>query len=82
MNLDWLIVGGGIHGVHLAARLVDQAGVSPRPLRWHPRLFVTGPLAELEIGPASRDIAGARMAARRVIPVAKREHAARSAAGQ
>jgi hypothetical protein len=32
-------------------------------LRWLPNLFVTGPLAELQIGPVSRNIAGARRAA-------------------
>lgn len=31
-------------------------------LRWHPGVFVTGPLAELELGPAARNIAGARRA--------------------
>jgi cation diffusion facilitator CzcD-associated flavoprotein CzcO len=36
-------------------------------LRWHPRIHVSGPLAELEIGPASRNIAGARMAAERLL---------------
>lgn len=39
-------------------------------LRWHPRLFVTGPLAELEIGPVSRNISGARKAAERIAHVA------------
>lgn len=39
-------------------------------LRWHPRLFVSGPLAELELGPAARNIAGARRAAERIVPVA------------
>jgi len=33
MNLDWLIIGGGIHGVHLAARLIGDAGVEPESLR-------------------------------------------------
>lgn len=41
-------------------------------LRWHRRLFVTGPLAELEVGPAARNIAGARMSTRRIIPWARR----------
>lgn len=41
--------------------LVDRA------LRWHPNVFVTGPLAELKVGPASRNISGARMAARRIL---------------
>ena len=35
-------------------------------LRWHPRVFVTGPLAELELGPVARNIAGARRAADRL----------------
>jgi hypothetical protein len=36
-------------------------------LRWHPRIHVSGPLAELEIGPAARNIAGARMASQRIL---------------
>ena len=40
-------------------------------LRWHPRVFVTGPLAELEIGPVARNIAGARRAAERIVPAAR-----------
>ena len=36
-------------------------------LRWHQRIYVTGPLAELEIGPISRNIAGARAAADRIV---------------
>ena len=36
-------------------------------LRWHPRLFVTGPLAELRVGPVSRNIAGARHAGVRIL---------------
>ena len=36
-------------------------------LRWHPRIYVTGPLAELELGPVSRNIAGARRAGDRII---------------
>jgi len=39
-------------------------------LRWHPSVFVTGPLAELELGPVSRNIAGARRAAERIVPLA------------
>ena len=31
--LDWLIIGGGIHGVHIAARLLGEAHVSPDRLR-------------------------------------------------
>ena len=36
-------------------------------LRWHPRLFVAGPLAELELGPVARNIAGARRAGERLV---------------
>ncbi|MEM1451204.1 MAG: FAD/NAD(P)-binding protein [Planctomycetota bacterium] len=53
MDLDWLIVGGGIHGVHIAVRLVDDGGVDPERLcivdpaprllaRWRERARVTG----------------------------------------
>lgn len=44
-------------------------------LRWHPRLFVSGPLAELEVGPAARNIVGARLAARRIAPWARQHRA-------
>lgn len=37
-----------------------------RRLRWHPHLSVMGPLAELELGPTARNIAGARAAAERI----------------
>ncbi|KON88826.1 hypothetical protein AF332_19805 [Sporosarcina globispora] len=36
-------------------------------LEWCPHLYVTGPLAELEIGPIARNISGARQAAERII---------------
>jgi hypothetical protein len=38
-------------------------------LRWHPGLYVTGPLAELELGPVARNIIGARHAASRLAAV-------------
>lgn len=50
-------------------------------LRWADGLFVTGPLAELGVGPASRNIVGARLAAERIIKAVRpgrtkpREHA-------
>ncbi len=40
-------------------------------LRWHPRVFVTGPLAELELGPTARNLTGARRAADRVVAASK-----------
>jgi cation diffusion facilitator CzcD-associated flavoprotein CzcO len=36
-------------------------------LRWHPRIHVSGPLAELELGPTARNIAGALRAGRRIV---------------
>lgn len=33
LNLDWLIIGGGIHGVHMAARLIGDVGVAPDQIR-------------------------------------------------
>lgn len=38
-----------------------------RALRWHPHLYVSGPLAELALGAAARNIAGARMTAERLL---------------
>ncbi|GAB4125845.1 MAG: FAD/NAD(P)-binding protein [Roseiflexaceae bacterium] len=42
-------------------------------LCWAEGLFVSGPLAELEIGPVSRNIAGARQAAIRIVDWAKHQ---------
>ena len=41
--------------------IVDQT------LCWHPGIYVSGPLAELELGPVSRNISGARRAAERIV---------------
>ena len=53
--------------------------VVDKSLRWAPRLFVTGPLAELELGPVARNISGARRAADRIVEFAasaRRENSA------
>jgi hypothetical protein len=42
-------------------------------LHWHKRIFVTGPLSELQIGPSARNIAGARHSGERIITVCNRE---------
>ncbi|TPV92906.1 MAG: hypothetical protein B7733_23390 [Myxococcales bacterium FL481] len=42
-------------------------------LRWHPRVWVAGPLAELELGPTARNIAGARRAGDRLVHSARTE---------
>ena len=36
-------------------------------LQWYPQLYVSGPLAELEVGPMARNISGARHAAERIV---------------
>ena len=62
---------GGI----LVDRLIKEEGLTTAPcgfpiidsgLQWGPGLFVTGWLAELELGPLARNIVGARMAADRI----------------
>ncbi len=35
-------------------------------LKWHPGIYVTGPLAELSLGPVARNIVGARLASERL----------------
>lgn len=55
------------HGLPLAA---CGYPVVDRTLCWADGLYVSGALAELEIGPASRNIIGARLAGERLRPVA------------
>ena len=50
-----------------------------RGLRWHPSLLVTGALAELELGPVSRNLSGAQRAADRILAVAHMDRARRAA---
>lgn len=66
-------------GTLLGEEAIDRLGlrcaecgyplVSPR-LEWTSGLFVTGPLAELELGPTARNIAGARAAGDRLLAAA------------
>ena len=49
--------------------LIESTGIS-EPLPVGPGLFVSGPLADLELGPAARNIAGARAAAERILSAA------------
>lgn len=62
--------------VHTASLPCARCGfpIVDRWLRWHPRIYVSGPLAELEIGPASRNIAGARRAGDRLVEAAQHAH--------
>lgn len=66
-------------GALLSDEAVDRLGlpraecgyplISPR-LEWASGLFVSGPLAELELGPTARNIAGARTAGERLLAAA------------
>jgi len=59
--VDELIESAALPCASCGYPIVDQA------LRWHPHVYVSGPLAELELGPASRNISGARRAAERLL---------------
>ena len=59
----WLDAAVEAHGLRVAP---CGFPVPDRALRWAPGLHLTGPLAELELGPTSRNIAGARAAGRRL----------------
>ena len=56
------------HGLQCAA---CGYPVVDRNLRWDRGLYVTGPLAELELGPTARNIHGARLAGERLAEVAR-----------
>lgn len=58
--VDDLVARYGLRCAPCGFPIVDQA------LRWHPRLHVTGALAELELGPTARNIVGARRAGERL----------------
>lgn len=81
---DRVLLATGFTGHRPGGALVDQLITSAalpcascgypivdKSLRWHPKIYVTGPLAELELGPASRNIAGARRAAERLVEAAR-----------
>ena len=59
--IDELIESASLPCAQCGYPIVDSA------LRWHPQIHVTGPLAELELGPVSRNIAGARWAGDRIV---------------
>lgn len=84
--VDRVVLATGFGAEMPGAALVDDLAASadlargpcgyPAPddrLRWHPRVSVAGALAELELGPSARNIAGARLAAERIIADARGE---------
>jgi cation diffusion facilitator CzcD-associated flavoprotein CzcO len=75
-----VVLATGFHptrpGGQLIDRLVTDWGLPCNPcgypivgadLQWGPNLYVTGPLAELQIGPCARNIVGARNAGRQLL---------------
>ena len=62
--VDGLVESAALPCANCGYPVVDEG------LRWHPRVYVSGPLAELELGPTSRNIAGARRAAGRLVEAA------------
>lgn len=64
--VDELIAQASLPCARCGYPIVDPA------LRWHPRVHVSGPLAELELGPAARNIAGARHAGDRLVEAVHR----------
>ena len=63
--IDQLVESASLPCASCGYPVVDKA------LRWHPRVYVSGPLAELELGPSSRNISGARRAAERLVAAAR-----------
>lgn len=55
-------------------RAPDGFPIVSQSLEWAPGLFIGGRLAELELGPAAGNIAGARMAGRRLLKYCRTEH--------
>ena len=61
---DWL--GKLIKDLNLSCAKCGYPIIS-KTLQWYPQLYVSGPLAELEIGPIARNISGARHAAEKIV---------------
>ena len=84
LEVDRVLLATGFDGRRPGGSLVDDLvalaslrcarcgyPIVDESLRWHPGVFVSGPLAELELGPVSRNIAGARRAAERIVAAAR-----------
>jgi hypothetical protein len=80
VEADQLILATGFHNARPGGRFIDRLiqeshlAVNPcgypildEALRWSEGLYATGPLAELQLGPCARNIAGARNAGRHLL---------------
>ena len=72
--VDELIASASLPCARCGYPIVDPS------LRWHPLVYVSGPLAELELGPVSRNIAGARRAGDRIVAAVRSERVGRASA--
>ena len=77
--------GNNVPGGSLVQDLVNNSGLSVSEFCGYPivdenllwdkrRIYVTGALAELELGPSARNIAGARLAAERIVQAFKNKN--------
>ncbi|MEE2971721.1 MAG: FAD/NAD(P)-binding protein [Planctomycetota bacterium] len=73
--IDGLIASASLPCASCGYPIVDES------LRWHPGVYVSGPLAELELGPVSRNIAGARRAGDRIAAAARASNMTMKSAG-
>jgi pyruvate/2-oxoglutarate dehydrogenase complex dihydrolipoamide dehydrogenase (E3) component len=80
IHVDRVVLATGFHpdrpGGAWLTRVIADLGLAcaecgypivDRELRWHRGIYVTGALAELELGPAARNFIGARLAAERLV---------------
>ena len=80
LKVDRVILATGFEKVRPGGDMLDQLinrhnlpvadcgfPVVDRTLAWHPLIHVSGALAELELGPTAKNIAGARVAADRIL---------------
>ena len=80
INVNRIILATGFKKVRPGGKMLNQfikennLPIAPcgypivdETLSWHPRVYVSGGLSELEIGPVAKNIAGARFAANRII---------------
>lgn len=88
IRADRVLLATGFPGIRPGGAWLDEAvdafelpcaacgyPIVDRDLRWHPHLHVTGALAELELGPVSRNLSGAQRAGDRILAAMQGEEA-------
>ncbi len=87
VRADAVVLATGFHSKRPGGNFIDQVGkefglkcgpcgypIIGEDLRWSANIFVTGPLAELQLGPCARNIIGARNAGRHLLKVLGPRH--------